>query len=242
MPFNISSFKTNIQDYGYVQTNKYEVYVRPPNVLLNSSILNFNTEASVSNIIKLLKFRTEEVYLPGIGIQSADVSRYGIGPTQKFPFNAQFNEIRLTLVSDGYSQIWQFWHHWLRNVFQFNGTDGNVAGNRIATYTADYKDNYSTIIQIIIYDNLGNPVQKVNLYEAFPTVMKEIPITWKENNELIKFNISLAYKEFTLEGSVLQPVTPLPQGPEIETTNLPGVPYTPISRSSAQTDTNKTAP
>ena len=241
MPFNISSFKANIKDYGYLQTNKYEIYVKPPDVLLNNSIINFLGVSNNVDIVKLIKFRTEEVYLPGISIQSADVSRYGIGPTQKFPFNAQFNEIRLTLVSDGYSQIWQFWYHWLRSVFEFSGADRLRAGNRLPTYTAEYKNNHSSIIQIIVYDNLGNAIQKINLYEAFPTSMREIPVSWKENNELLKFSIMLTFKEFTLDGSELQPIAPLPQGTDIAT-NLPGVPYTPTSPSSSQSDVTKTTP
>ena len=52
----------------------------------------------------------------------------------------------------------------------------------------------------------------------------------------------LTFKEYTLEGSVLQPITSLPQGIDISTTNAPGVPYTPPSPSSAQTDTTRTTP
>ena len=38
MPFNISSFKSNIENYGVLQNNKFEIYIRPPDILLNSLI------------------------------------------------------------------------------------------------------------------------------------------------------------------------------------------------------------
>jgi hypothetical protein len=108
MSFNINNFKSNIQGFGYLPSNKFEVYLRPPDVMLNNAVNNQGTETEVSQIIKLIKFRAEDVKVPGIALQTADVARYGIGTTQKMPFNAQFNEIGLTMLSDGYGDLWRF--------------------------------------------------------------------------------------------------------------------------------------
>lgn len=206
MSFNINNFKSNIQGFGYLPSNKFEVYLRPPDVMLNNAVNNQGTETEVSQIIKLIKFRAEDVKVPGIALQTADVARYGIGTTQKMPFNAQFNEIGLTMLSDGYGDLWRFWHNWIRSIFEFNGTDGaSVANaNRPASYTTGYKDDYSTMMQIIVYDMFGNAINKFNLYEVFPTGMRDIQLDWSDNNNLLRLNVNITFNEFTIVGNALR--------------------------------------
>ena len=118
----------------------------------------------MNDITRLLKFRAEDVRVPGISHLTADIARYGVGPTFKFPFNSNINEISLTFLSDRYGFIWQFWHNWMKTIFDFNGSDDatNGARNRQPTYTTEYRDNYSTEMQIIIYDNVGEDYIKIN--------------------------------------------------------------------------------
>lgn len=207
MPFNISTFKSNLDRYGYLQNNKFEVYVRPPNVLINKNILNLRNQQNVFDIVRLLKFRIEEIKIPGIALYTADVYRYGIGSSSKYPFTSVVSEITLTMVADQYSFIYQFWHHWLRSVFEFNGVENNQNSqvNRIPTYTADYRDNYSTMLQIIVYDNEGNEVTTYNLYDAFPISMRESALLWEDNNDLLNVSINLTFKEFTVAQSTITP-------------------------------------
>lgn len=207
MPFNVSTFKSNLEKYGYIQNNKFEVYVRPPNILLGKKITGLQTEHDVFDIVKLLKFRIEDIKIPGVTLYNADVFRYGIGPSSKYPFSNVFNEISMTMVADQYGYIYKFWHHWLRSIFEFNGLENtqNSQVNRIPTYTAEYKDNYSTIIQIIVYDNEGNIVSKYNLYDAFPIAIRDSALAWEDNVDLLNVSVNLTFKEFTLVESTLTP-------------------------------------
>lgn len=203
MSFNISSFKENINVYGYLTSNKFEVYLRPPEILLNDTIRNFNDEVLVSDIIDLLRFRVEDVKAPGIGLLTADVARYGLGPTQKMPFNAQFNEITLTMLCDRGGFLWRFWHNWVRGIFQFNGTEsfGNGTNSNPPTYTTEYKDNYATTMQIIIYDQYGEEVNTLNLFESFPTGIRDTQLDWSDNNNLLRLNVNISFNEFLLAGN-----------------------------------------
>ena len=54
MPFNISSFKSNLEKYGYLQNNKFEVYVRPPNVLVDKNILDLKNQQNKVKLIIIL--------------------------------------------------------------------------------------------------------------------------------------------------------------------------------------------
>jgi hypothetical protein len=206
MPFNINSFKTNIEGYGYLKNNHFEVLISPPRILLNGSVNNLGTPTTIREINNNLKFRIEQVRAPGINLISADINRYGIGPTQKQPFNAQFSETTFSILSDGYGEIWQYWYNWLRAIFEFNGTDSSRVGpaNSVARYTTEYKDNYSTTMQIVIYDTYGNAIQRINLFEAFPTSLREVQLSWGDAQNLLRLNVSITFSEFHIVGTDIE--------------------------------------
>jgi hypothetical protein len=204
MPFNIDTFKSNLDEYGYLQNNKYEFIVFPPPMFVGKTLLNVSvptTENSSYGITNNLRFRIDSVRAPGIQLLSADNNRYGIGPTQKQPFGAQFNELGISFISDAYGELWQYWYNWLREIYQFTGTDGSV--NNSATYTSRYKSEYATFAQLFIFNNEGDVVQTFNFYDIFPTTLSEPPLSWSDNNTLLKIGVTLSYKEYTIEGSTM---------------------------------------
>jgi hypothetical protein len=206
MPFNISSFKSNIENYGVLQNNKFEIYIRPPDILLNSLINDGKSQININDMVRLLKLRAEDVRVPGVSHLTADINRYGVGPTQKFVFNSQLNEISLTFLSDRFGFIWQFWHNWMKLIFDFNGADDSTSGsrNKQPTYTTEYRDNYATEMQIIIYDNVGEDYIKINLHKAFPVAFRDSILDWSDNNELLTINVNISFTEFTVQSSTVE--------------------------------------
>ena len=204
--FNISTFKTSIDSNGYLPTNKFEVFITPPPILSNAAINNIGTPELVNNIVRDLCYRIDTVRIPGVTLLTADNAPYGVGPTQKQPVNAQYSETSFSMLSDGYGNIWQFWHNWLRAVFEFTGTSASRVNtaNKVPTYTSNYKHDYSTTMQIVMYDMFGNAIQKINLFEVFPVAMRETPMSWADNGNLLKININLSYSEYNIEGSDIQ--------------------------------------
>lgn len=194
MPFNINEFKADVQDRGYIKTNLFEVLVAPPLV---------NAGGGNSNITKHMSHRIEAVRAPGIQFMTADINRYGVGPTQKQPYNAQFNDISFTILCDNYGDIWQFWHDWLRTVYQFTpiAVPGSGTVSTQANYNVNYKDVYSSTVSIIIYDVGGSVIKRIDMYQAFPTSIREIPLNWEDQNNLLRLGVSLTYKEYTLVGA-----------------------------------------
>ena len=51
-----------------------------------------------------LKYRIDQIRVPGIALISADTQRYGVGPTQKMPYSSQFNEITWFFPSTGQTE------------------------------------------------------------------------------------------------------------------------------------------
>lgn len=201
MAFNINKFLTNVRDFGYLDNNSFEVFVQtPPAMTQNGGVLgNQGSPSSFKKITENMSFRIDQVRAPGISIMNLDVNHYGIGPTQKKPVNAQFQEISISMIGDHYCEFWQYWYQWTRSVFQYTGTSAGQA----PTYTAEYKENFSSTIVIMFYDHYGNIIQKLNLFEAFPTAIRELPLSWGDPN-LMRINVQLAYTEYTIEGSTIQ--------------------------------------
>jgi hypothetical protein len=197
--FNINSFKQNVSDYGYLYSNAFEVYIATPQAIFNSLVGSGNTPVPTQRIAQNLKFRIDQVRAPGLSLMTTDINRYGLGATQKMPINSQFQEVSFSMMLDEYGEIWQYWYQWLRAINDASGTE-----QRLPTYKVEYKDQYSTVMQVVMYDHYGNPVNKINLFEAFPTSIREIPLAWGDN-QVVKLNISIAYTNYTLEGSEIQP-------------------------------------
>jgi hypothetical protein len=206
MPFNINDFKANIEDYGYLKTNLFEVYVQPPNVLFGGALNSDGDVLQMNDLSNLQTFRIDQVRVPGISLASADVSRYGAGPTQKQPFSAQFNETSFSVLCDNQAVVWQYWYNWVRAVYEFNGTEDSGFGeiNRFATHLSEYKSDYATTMQIVMYDQEGNTVQRINLYEAFPTAIRDIPLAWGDDGNMIKIDVNIAFTDFSIVNSVLE--------------------------------------
>ena len=206
MAFNINQFKANIQDFGYLKTNQYEVYIQPPKVLFGNALNQNGNATAVKNVTDMQVFRIDQIRAPGISLASADVSRYGVGPTQKQPFNAQYSEISFSVLCDEKAKIWQYWYNWLVAIFGFNGTEGALfaQAQQFPSYLSEYKENYSTIVQIVMYDQYKNLVQRINLYEAFPTALREVPLAWGQTGEMIKINVNMSYTEYTIVSAALE--------------------------------------
>jgi hypothetical protein len=207
MSFNVNRFKQNINDFGYAKPNLFEVFVGTPNFFQNKNIRVGGRETSVKGLNDLLRFRIEQVMVPGVSLMSVDTNRYGIGPTQKMPFNAQYTDTTFSILLDRNTDLWDFWYNWTNGIFNFNGQepDGNnvFTGGRIPTYTTEYKDEYSTNMMIVMYDQTGKTIKTINLYEAFPSSIRSIPLGWNDNNNLIRLAISVTYSSYTIIGSNL---------------------------------------
>ena len=207
MSFNVNRFKQNINDFGYLKNNKFEVFVQSPKFLQNKYIRIGRRETNINDLNNLLRFRIEQVIAPGVSLQSIDTSRYGVGPTQKMPYNAQYFDTTFSVLLDKNTDLWDFWYNWTNGIFNFNGQepDGNnvFEGSWIPTYSVEYKDEYSSTMMIVIYNDVGETVKTINLYEAFPSSIKNIPLGWNDNVNLMRLAISVTYSNYTIVGTNL---------------------------------------
>jgi hypothetical protein len=210
MAFNLDRFKSNLDSHGYLKNNVFEVGVQTPNFMLGSVLNNNGNVSSMTDLNNVMKFRIDQTSVPGVSILSGDHAIYGVGPTQKMPYGAFFHDITFSILLDKKADLWNFWYNWVRYIYEFNGTEPNsrnfnIGGSdgsyRTPGFTTRYKDDYSSMMQIVMYDTSGNIVQRVNLYEAFPSSVREIPLSWNDHGDLLRIAVSITYSHFSIEGS-----------------------------------------
>lgn len=218
MPFNIKTFKENINQYGYLKSNKFEVYIQTPKFLQGKLIRINEREVNFNQLNNILKYRIDQVKTPSASLMSIDTNRYGIGPSQKMPFNAQYFDTSFYVLLDKKTDLWDFWYNWINGIFNFNGQEPNgnniFTGGRIPNYVAEYKDEYSTTMVILIYDDVGNVVKTINLYEAFPSSMREVFLRWNDNADLMRLTVTITYSSYSIVGTnIINPTDALGQSP-----------------------------
>jgi hypothetical protein len=193
--FNISGFKANISDYGYLQTNKFIVAFNSPTIMQNTTI----DGVPVSQTEGLMQVRAESVKVPGITLIQNDVNRYGVGPLQKMPTNVNFTPNSITFISDRNGEIYKYFYTWLSNIYDFSGIVAPDT-NSSASYSVAYKDDYVTDLHVYVYDNGGNMVKDIVMYRAYPESMNEINLGWGDNSALMKITVSMSFRDWAMVG------------------------------------------
>jgi hypothetical protein len=121
------------------------------------------------------------------------------------PYNAFLHDTTFTVLVDKKSDLWHFWYNWVRYINEFNGTEstGRLTGpqSRIPSFNVKYKDDYSSTMQIIVYNQEGEVSSRVNLYEAFPSSVREVPLAWNDVGDLMRISVSITYANYSIENS-----------------------------------------
>jgi len=174
--FNIAEFSAKINERGTLQNNKFLIKISFPGILANV----YKEED--------LFFRASSIEIPGVSFEFSNSFRYGVGPQQKTPRNPNFNDITISFIEDDQNRIWKFFSRWTNEIFNFD-TD--------RMYVARYKSEYtSPNFEIIVFNNLGTPVNKVILTEAFPSSLGNIGLSWNDKNNLMMVKVGISFTDW----------------------------------------------
>jgi hypothetical protein len=202
--FSISEFKSQLTNTGGIlNPNKFSLVVSMPTSLQGQGALlsnpNLQKYASVLNQGASVRFFAEEVDLPGIGLQTEDIRRYGYGIVTKQPHNAVFSEISMTVRCDANGIIWKFFHAWMQcavNTQAINGL-GQPDPSGKMPYEVGYRADYASTSTIQVYNTDGSvsPVA-VGLRESFPLFVADTPLRWGSKNEYLKFHVNMSFLDW----------------------------------------------
>jgi hypothetical protein len=206
MAFNVANFASNINQYGTLQTNRFEVSIKRPTGL--SADYNFRAP--------LLTFRAEQVKLPGFESALYDSRRYGVGPLFKVATGIQNTQTTITFIETDRNDILKLFYEWSNLIVDYKSfrTGGPIERSLFAT---GYKSDIVSEINIKIFNNTGvksrynelsgssrndtiqGPVTTVTLVDAFPSNVSETALSWSDNNSLYKVNVTFEFPTWYIE-------------------------------------------
>ena len=199
MSFNIDQFSAEINSRGgLMRTNRFQLRIPPPPILLGrQGTQGMFTQESGTH------FWAQDVQMPGYQLQSGNVRRYTYGPNETRPFAPNFQQVQANFAADGAMTIWQFFDAWLQSIVPHD-SDGIFAQQQSAftggrVYELSYKSEYATDIDIVLFNEIGDEVMKLTLYEAFPSNMNAIPLAWGEQNNYATFSVFFEYVDWNVE-------------------------------------------
>lgn len=200
MPFNIKNFSTHVKTYGTLQTNRYEVSMNIPSILLSSD--NFNPfQISNRDVIQQhINFRAEQVRIPGIDIQTIENMPQGVGVVRTYPTHARFTDPSITFIDNGNNDLYKFFYSWKNSMIDYNGFNSFQNNyNPEPSYEVAYKNTYETDMIVDIYDNNGNKRTNIKFLEIFPKSLNDTSLSWSENNSLFKVTVTFKISRWLIE-------------------------------------------
>lgn len=224
--FSISEFKSNIDQKGVLQNNRFIVDFGLPEYLK----LDRGYED-----VDLVSLRCEAASIPGVSITTIDMPRIGFGPLEYQAHNFTQDDIVLTFLVDAHGSIPKLFYDWLNTIVNFQVSKGHDGLNRVVglsgiekaytsgPYEVGFKDDYSVNLNITVYDkdarqqtssvqigdlqgpsttrtlDIGTRVMKLTAYKAYPKAMSSIDMAWVNDSELMRLQIPFAYTDFSIE-------------------------------------------
>jgi hypothetical protein len=217
--FNIGRFRAEVSGADSVlPTHSFLVVFAP----MPWAIQKF--PASAGNLDSILTMRCDNVVLPSINLlQEQNIRRYGFGPVENVAYGVNVGDFTLQFIVDKNAFVVQFFEEWLNKIVNrdsFGGANmNNVLPGGRRPYEIAYKDTYAcSSINVFVYDRSQNNVMEYNIYDAFPTGIQSMNMSWSEENTLMKLNITFSFTDFRIKQSPAKNKQDAPFKDEIKVT------------------------
>jgi hypothetical protein len=211
MAFNVADFASNIARYGTLQTNKFEVIVNDINIgnrtsliakFLSDERLDEDERFSINSALTIYRSRIDSVRLPGVTSDTYETKRYGVGPNIKATTNVRFEPLSVSILVDKNYDLYKFFHIWMNQTFEASGKiSGSDSSGLFPLYLTSYKKEYATEIDIKVFENTGETKALYKFYEIFPIGITNPNLSWRDNNNLFKFDVSFAYTNWAVSNN-----------------------------------------
>jgi hypothetical protein len=192
--FNVNNFKAAIDNLGLLRTNKFRVDIPiPPKILAALPEANGGRELSLF---------CKSAPLPGLGILTQDIYRYGYGPIERRPYGTVVNDIMLQFYVDSENIVDNWMRDWVRLILNPDSRQGinskwTVTGQN--AYEFSYKEDYAVDMRITAFDSEGFPKKSVVLVEAYPNFVSDILLDWDHKNQNMILPVAITFRDWYQE-------------------------------------------
>lgn len=170
MTKSLKDFIGNVKD-GLARNSHYSVFFNKPGVVASNLYENSTME-------RMLMF-CEQTQLPGLNIATTQIRTYG--EVRETPYERMFDPVNFNFYVDKEMKVKMFFDEWI------NGIQNSY------TRTMNYYDDYTTNIEIIVYDVANYSRYKVTLYEAYPKAVNAIQLDYN-NKDVMRLGVTMQYK------------------------------------------------
>jgi len=204
----VSDFNSVMTGDDFQRTNVYSVEIGMPNGHYNNAASDgwfgkFYNNSDEGVVQKGLSYMAKNVSVPGKSIGTIDAKRFG--PIYKVANDLIIDTITMTFML---SEDWRehlFFDGWISGIMgqvkEGTGTSvSNTGGNR-QLYTLTYYDDYVSTVNIIPLDRQGGRASTISLYQAWPSAMGPVEMSWGGEAEIATFNVTWSFKDWTHEST-----------------------------------------
>lgn len=155
--------------------------------------------SGTDGLLFLTRNRTDSFSIPAVSFATSDIKRYGIGPVEKKPYLPIFSDMTIDIIADSFGDIHRFFYMWMNGISNFfelpneNAPFDQYGASSKHPFTMEYKDNYTTSLQIRTFSDSQEILCDVELMGAYPISIGEIQYNWNNQNELVRFPVTFTY-------------------------------------------------
>jgi hypothetical protein len=196
--FNIGRFRAEVSGADSVLPTHSFLVVFAPMIWTRSKF-------SAQNLDSLLTMRCDNVVLPSVNLlQEQNIRRYGFGPVENVAYGVNVGDFTLQFIVDKNALVIEYFEEWLnlivnRDSFGGANMNNNNLKNGRKPYEIAYKDTYSCPnVNVFVYDRAQNQVMTYNIYDVFPTGIQSMNMSWSEENNLMKLNITFSFTDLRI--------------------------------------------
>lgn len=186
-----------MQQHGILKTNYGNIQIALPtnHIFRKRYNLPFNME--------FVDYRADSFPLPGLGLATSEIKRYGYGPNEKKPYAPVYTDVNFTFIGDKEGKIHKFFYLWMNSMVNhhkpgsINSTDEKA--DYAFPYEVEYKDSYKADINIFVYSEDGTVTEVVKLQDAYPIFMGDIQYSWGDQDQLVRVPVTFTYYSWQIE-------------------------------------------
>lgn len=193
MAFNLNEFKADVSKRGLLRPHTYECRLDLP--ILDG-------DASSPQNKRDLTIRTDTVAVPGVGFNTVTNYRpFGYGRTYDIPYSYNPQEITCGHIMDQNADTYKLFTDWSHKIVEYQAKRAEPVGNSPGKkhYSAYYFDNYVGTMEIVVYDNEGNVVKTIQIFQVYPTTVDQMQLSWSENDSIVRLNVTYKYTEYEVK-------------------------------------------
>lgn len=211
--FNIQAFRSQIS----------KGFIRNSNFLTTFSLplgFNQNMTGDASQELKatqrVVQFYVESSSVPGIGLATDEIRRYGHGNVTLKPYAPIFDTVDMLVRCDAEGKVYDFFQTWIKMIIN---TDTRISAadavgfNGAGAFEVNYKVFYQSQCDMVTYDDEGNESIHTTLRNAFPIYMGPIAMNWSDGANIAKFPIKVTFEQWyqnrEFAGTTTKAQTPL---------------------------------